>query len=286
MERRVLASEAMRRVAVAVALLSGVATFVAFDAWAIPEESWVGSQYGWTAVPPPACKPARNVCSTEDGGRSWHGIFDGGTFVFGVVRTSASAGVVSTGRQLSARFWTRDNGRHWYRTRRIGPEFQGSGKYLFWISFSRTLYQVRPWPPRGRALCRGVWAASAFSPVAAKGGNVCSGRAVEAGMRATGVATLDQGTFAALANVPGGIIATIDSAGTTAPPRILLHRRGRSSSVELPAASGMVLCHGFGREPLVAWPRIAVFGCAVNGVPRGVWTSSDGARSWTAVVGG
>jgi hypothetical protein len=273
----------MRLVVVAACLLSGVV--LAVEAWALPAESWVGSQYGWTATPPLGCKPPRDVCSTEDGGASWHGIFNGGTFVFGVVRTSASAGVVSTGRQLSARFWTRDNGRHWYSTRRIGPEFQGSGRYLFWISFGRRLYQVRPWPPRGRARCRGVWAAGAFETVAAKGGNVCSGRAVEAGMKSSVVATLDEGRLVGLSNVPGGIIATVDGTGTSAPPRIVRYRNGKLAVIDLPAAGAMVPCSGYSREPIVSWPRITVLGCEAGGVgaPTGVWISDDRGSSWTAI---
>jgi hypothetical protein len=178
-----------------------------------PDESWVGSQYGWTASPPARCKPRADVCSSEDGGATWHGIFNGGSFIFGVVRTSATAGVVSTGKQVSARFWTRDGGRHWYRTARIGPEFQGSGKYLFWIDFGPTLHRVMPWPPRGKATCRGAWADAAFETTPARGVNVCSGAAVEAGMRSVDAVTLEEE-----ARHPGETFPVASSPASQAPP--------------------------------------------------------------------
>ncbi len=271
----------MRLAVVAVCALVGVA--VAVEAWASPGESWVDSQYGWTSNEVPGCGPGDVVCATENGGASWHEIFESGGFIFGVVRTSRTAGVVTTGRQVSARFWTRDNGRHWFRTRRIGPEFQGSGRYLFWISIGGPkLHQVRPWPPRGRARCDGVWTDAAFETVPVTGGNVCSDPAVEAGMRSSVVATLQQGRFVGLSNIPGGIIATVDG-GTPASPRVLLYRRGRATVVVLPPASGVTHCTGFNSEPIVTWPRITVLGCRGAGPATAVWLSKDGGASWTVI---
>jgi hypothetical protein len=271
----------MRLVVVVACVLACLGATVALAARALPGESWVGSQYGWTADPPARCTPRRDVCATEDGGVSWHGIFNGGTFVFGVVRTSQAAGVVSTGRQASARFWTRDNGRHWYWTSRIGPEFMGSGRYLFWIDFGPALYRVTPWPPRGKASCAGVWTGAAFDTEGAKGGNVCSGPAVEAGMRAVRAVRLKQGELAGLANVPGGVIATVRSSPV---PQVLLYRLGTPRVVELPAAGGLAPCVGFNREPIVSWPRITVLACRGEAAaPVGTWVSTDGGASWRAI---
>jgi hypothetical protein len=271
----------MRVTVFVVLAVAGLGVAVALGARALPGESWVGSQYGWTTDPPAHCKPRRDVCATEDGGASWHGIFNGGTFVFGVVRTSRTAGVVSTGRQVSARFWTRDNGRHWYRTSQIGAEFQGSGTYLFWIDFGPTLYRVTPWPPRRAAKCRGVWTGAAFDTEAAKGGNVCSGPAVEAGMRASSAVKLEEGKLAGLANVPGGVIATVTDSPV---PRVLLYRLGRPRVVDLPAAGGLVPCVGFNREPTVSWPRVTVLACrGAAGDPAGTWVSSNGGVSWRVI---
>jgi hypothetical protein len=252
-----------------------------------PEESWADSQFGWTTkATRQSCKPFKDVCSTEDGGATWHGIFNGGTFVFGVVRTSATAGLVSTGRQESAQFWTRDNGRHWYQTKAIRGDFRGSGKYLFWIDNKNDLYQVRPWPPRGRAVCKGVWATSAFSTRPERRGNICNGALVEAGMRADIVATLEQGegTFGGISTIPGGVIATIASPAGPTKPRVLLHRVGRNRLVDLPQAEEMVPCAGmFNTEPIVTWPRITVLGCSgAAGAGSGSWTSLDGGQSWIA----
>lgn len=274
----------MRRFVVLACLVAASLTAVALGARMIPGESWVGSQYGWTASPPSSCKPRRDVCSTEDGGSTWHGIFNGGTFVFGVVRTSQRAGIVSTGRQASARFWTRDNGRHWYRTQKVGPEFQGSGRYLFWIDFGPTLYRVRPWPPVGKARCKGVWTADAFGTAPVKGGNVCGGPAVEAGMKAVSVVTLEEGKLGGLANVPGGIISSVTSSPV---PRVLLYRLGKPRVVDLPAGGGLFPCVGYNAEPIVTWPRLTVLGCrgGGSGEQAGVWVSANGGASWRAIPG-
>lgn len=275
----------MRVAVTGVCVLAGLAAAVSFGAQAGPDESWVGSQYGWTANPPSRCKPHFDVCATEDGGATWHGVFSGGTFIFGLVRTSRTAGVVSTGRQASARFWTRDNGRHWYLTKNVGPEFQGSGAYLFWIDFGPTLHRVRPWPPVGKARCKGGWAAGAFvDPAPTRGANVCSGPAVEVGMKAVSAVTLEEGTLAGLANVPGGVIASVTASPV---PRVLLYRLGKPRVVDLPPVGKLMPCTGFNTEPLVTWPRITVLGCRQEGIGEqaGVWLSGDGGATWRALPG-
>ena len=66
--------------------------------------SWADAQHGWAPNPDyqgllckrawPATGDSR-LCSTEDGGRTWSMIFAGGNYIFGVVRTSAQAGIVA-----------------------------------------------------------------------------------------------------------------------------------------------------------------------------------------------
>ena len=253
---------------------------LAFSAGTASTESWIGAQYGWTARPAADCRPMRAVCSTENGGATWHGIFNGGSIVFGVARTSPTAGVVSTGNQQSVRFWTRDNGRHWYRSSQIGREFQGSDSYLFWHNVDGLLRQVRPWPPRGVARCRGVWTNSAFSTRRVRGGNVCSGPAVDAGSRSVVVTRVDNGRLASLANVPAGVIAAVTGA-TNNIPQVLLYRRGSANVIALPPAAGLMPCAGANQEPIVAWPRITVLGCR-GGAVVGSWISQDGGLSWMA----
>jgi hypothetical protein len=250
---------------------------------AAADESWHDSQYGWTSAAPSSCKPLKDVCATEDGGATWHGIFNGGTFLFGLVRTSSTAGVVATGRTESDRFWTRDNGRHWYRTEVVRGDFQGSGRYLFLIDYTNVLRQVRPWPPRGRAICKGIWVNRAYSTKPTPRGNICSGAPMEAGMHAATVTTLRDARFGGISNVPGGVIATMMDEAGRGQLRVLLRRAGRNRFVDLPASEEMVPCTaGFNTEPIVTWPRITVLGCG-SGAPLGVggWTSRDGGVSWT-----
>jgi photosystem II stability/assembly factor-like uncharacterized protein len=60
--------------------------------------------------------------STEDGGRHWQVILrPGGVDIMGWLRTSARAGVVSLDYKAPEQYWTGDNGRHWYLTRRLPP---------------------------------------------------------------------------------------------------------------------------------------------------------------------
>jgi hypothetical protein len=116
-------------------------------------------------------------------------------------------------------------------------------------------------------------------------GNICDGPPVEAGIRADIVVTLEDGCFGGIANIPGGVIATIRDTSGRGEPRVLLRRAGRNRIVDLPESAEMVPCTaGFNTEPVVTWPRITVLGCALSGsAPPGVgtWTSLDGGDSWT-----
>lgn len=70
----------------------------------------------------------RAVCATEDGGRHWRKVFEvpgsiavEGKQILGYLRWSATAGVVSVNFASALsdshfEFWTRDGGKHWWRT--------------------------------------------------------------------------------------------------------------------------------------------------------------------------
>ena len=59
-------------------------------------------------------------------------------------------------------------------------------------------------------------------------------------MKATTVVTLEEGKLGGLANVPGGVIATVTSSPV---PRVLIYRLGRPRVVDLPAAGGLIPVH-------------------------------------------
>jgi hypothetical protein len=103
-------------------------------------------------------------------------------------------------------------------------------------------------------------------------------------MKATTVVTLEEGKLGGLANVPGGVIATVTSSPV---PRVLLYRLGRPRVVDLPTAGGLFPCTGFNREPLVTWPRLTVLACRQGGTGEqsGVWVSDSGGVTWRAISG-
>jgi len=208
------------------------------------------------------------VLATENGGRTWHRI-GSGFAVVSLVRTSVSAGVVGT--EDPEWWWTRDNGRHWYLApeRLISGVLQGNGRYLFWTSDPlTTIFQVRPWPPRGAAprSCRRP--GKCYLPVSAKS-------------RAVAVARVSDGAFSSLTNVPGGILAVVVSRPPSSRARVLLRQTGRNQMIELPTVTGVRMCHSLGQDPAVTWPKIVVFGCTGT-PPRATvaWVSEDGGKTW------
>jgi hypothetical protein len=249
-------------------LLAGVtASVLTASSEAIRGISWADSQHGWMS----GCSLDDTcVLSTENGGRTWHRI---GSFeVEGLVRTSARGGLVfELGRPGPLVWWTRDNGRHWYEATHslVRGEPVGNGRFLFSQTRS-SIFQVRPWPPRGRApgRCRFcVW---------------------NGGSRSVEVAHVDQGQFAGIANLPGGVLAVIDSGDDAVPSRVLLRQHGRNTRMRLPVVAGIRPCANFySADPVVAWPRIAVFGCTGSSSPDKAitWVSEDGGRTWRVYRG-
>jgi hypothetical protein len=224
--------------------------------------SWADTSHGWSPwsekLP---CPRIASVCATEDGGRSWHPILDdpqGGEVAY-AVRTSRQAGVaVLTVRGV---IWTPDNGRRWFDLAAIPnqpfhapPYVQGHDRYLFWEpeSPARTLYQVTPWPP-ARPL--------AGAP----------------GVTSRPVMRLEDGSFAQMRSIPGGIVAFI---GRNDPPRteLLIRRYGRNRVSPLPAAPAASVRPA---RLFAAWPRLLVYGEDSLASTRTVlWLSSDGGARW------
>jgi photosystem II stability/assembly factor-like uncharacterized protein len=174
--------------------------------------SWadIAQRYGWTDVTGAARDPrcpgtqrgggsAAFLCATENGGRSWHPIFQAGTgrtSLRGFARMSPSAGVVSISRNgklprtlRTGVFWTIDNGKHWYETTAIGPRVENSAGLLLWRDQAGRQFEVTHWPPAGRFKCPGFFAWHALDQHPRRGGNVCVGGRVNAGMRSVPVAT-------------------------------------------------------------------------------------------------
>jgi hypothetical protein len=211
-------------------------------------ESWPTGSLGWRT-------DGSAVFSSENGGRTWHRIFPKRVEILSVARTSRAAGVIGN---FQRRYWTTDNGRHWRVTTRISPQFDGRGRWLFYIGGQRQLYRVSPWPPHGRTIRRHL------------------------------ISTASVGSFAQIAAVPGGVVAVIDI-GERPPyrPKVLIRRSGTTRLTELPSggrASGTCNVIGLTAE----WPSINVVGqprnpdgsCSADMDAAMVWWSPDGGQTW------
>jgi hypothetical protein len=147
-----------------------------------PRISWADAKhrYGWVSSESPQrryCSRDGNVlCATEDGGKHWRPIFRGGNYIFGYLRWSKNAGVLSAGAYSHGELWTRDGGRHWWGTSAFwvganedintgfgaGPRFLvgrgGSGRQLRYAYSPRWPYRVLGWVPTRALKCAGEWA--------------------------------------------------------------------------------------------------------------------------------
>lgn len=233
------------------------------------------------------------ICSTENGGRTWRRVFQGAwpDYFSAYVRTSRLAGVVALSRDDTLPrtlrnnvFWTRDNGEHWYETTRIGLHPAGRGRALYWLPRNgRLLYQVRGWPPRQPVRCRGFFARHPRDQHPRRGGNVCVGAPVDAGMRAQLVARIaDEPSWVRFASphvIPDGVTALVSG---LRPLRVLIRRDGANRMVVLPepAALGAIVADRFE----VRWPSLLATGRVLDsrGAARTFdWQSIDGGETWS-----
>jgi hypothetical protein len=173
-----------------------------------------------------------------------------------VSRLSERAGLIQVGAPVGSctcprTLWTADAGATWRDAGRIGPLFAGRDATVWWTD-GQTLFESA-FPPRPR-----------------------SSRAV---------ARAGIGTIVALELAPDGVVALLATRarglGWDNAPRLILRLDGRSTAVNLPAATGSVLV----RTLEVAWPRLVVTGVNYTDAPdtgreRISWTSGDGGRTW------
>jgi hypothetical protein len=264
---------ALALVAVAAALLSAVAAARAGD--------WVGDRYGW--------RIRGGVDATTDG-RHWRTIICCAGTALQMAHTGPTTGMVALGDEQFPPydyFWTVDNGRHWYIFDDSGADaIAGHGSFLYWESTTKRgleLDQVRPWPPRGRALrCAGR-----FTPYDGVPGLFCDRtldplRLVRAGTTIEGV----QGV-GGLVDVPGGIATLalrVDASVAIPLLRLVVRRHGTTFLIPLPEiASALEQQLASYELQLVAdWPFVEVVGGTRAGPV--VWTSYDGARTWSVAA--
>jgi hypothetical protein len=224
----------MRIILLGLVALGGTAGALAAGA---PGVSWApqagGHRYGWASDPIVygakyrqkwRCTPKAHrgdqhsfLCATDDGGKHWRRVFDRGSSwragtprssVLDVLRWSPRAGVVSidvSGPDYTGHFefWTRDGGRHWWRTEAFDAGVSpfcnwndASGKCTKFVDFRRHerslrftmdawiitpnpdpsqpptrttthgTYRLEGWVPTGRIACPVRWTGS-------KGRRIC-----------------------------------------------------------------------------------------------------------------
>lgn len=222
---------------------------------------WPDARHGWEVK----CNRDGECAlySTEDGGRHWHRIYRaGGDDIMGFLRTSARAGVISINYKAPEQYWTRDNGRHWYFTRRLpafwagGLNLAGKGRSLFW-SRGHVLYQVAKWPPPRQAA-----------------------------LRLRLAHRVADGSFSDLAWIPRGVAGVVlraPGSPTTPLVRVLI-RRQRTYVVRLKDPDPATAAGVSDLKLFASWPELMVLADDARGNPVYTWKSSDGGRSWLTPV--
>ena len=250
--------------------------------------SWADARHGWIARGGYKCRPAAELCATENGGKSWHGIWLGfGGEIEQYARTSAHAGLFVN---RSSVWWTRDNGRHWFQTDLVpGTPWIARTDSIIGQS-GLSLVRVRPWPPRGRARCPRRFVNGALPGAKSTfPRNVCVA-VVNAGMRIDQLARVraDEG-IGTLVPVPRGVAGLASYCLCNVPTfEVFVWRPDRFAETDLSVPEGLVPSN---LKIRVAWPDVFVVGQAFPpGASLGpardvVWHSTDGGRSWTRTMG-
>jgi hypothetical protein len=162
-----------------------------------PRISWADAKhrYGWVTSESPQrryCSRDGNVlCATDDGGKHWRAIFRGGNYIFGYLRWSKNAGVLSAGAYSHGELWTRDGGRHWWGTHAFwlganadlatgfgpGPGFsvarERGRRQLRYAYAQQWPYRVLGWVPTRPLKCAGEWARWGGETIGPR--NICGG---------------------------------------------------------------------------------------------------------------
>jgi hypothetical protein len=264
------------RIALAIAVAAGVLAASGAAAPGFDLESWSDLDHAWASA-------GSTLYATSDGGKTWHPVFSGGSAIFRVERTSVKAGIVVTGEQKPVTFWTRDNGRHWYRGVELFSTAVGHGGQLFTAATS-SLSQLKPWPPRGTVKCRGPWWGTAFGPGANTRApkNVCSVPSAIS-LQKISVYTLTKGELApdTLAAVPGGVAGVVtDGSARGRPLSVVVYRSGHGTETPLPSTFPPETAFS-ALQLFVSWPNLRLDAEASG--THVTWSSSDGGDTWVAL---
>jgi hypothetical protein len=273
----------VRRLVLGLALAIACTALPAGAAPTLPRNaSWADNRHGWVNC------HERDICATENGGRSWHDIFTGGNYIFSLVRTSATSGVTQTGNTGGFSFWTRDNGLRWYELPNVpSPNYgggekavvlQGRDNLLFWHQGGQALYQLAPWPATADPPCKGEsW----------PGPNTCTLALADSPFTSTPVGTIAGGTLARMRNIPDGVAVLVGGTDPNATPAAVLVHRGAANAVstlpEPPLDRGSLTCADF----YAGWPSLFVEassfvgGVGCSKLARVLWRSVDGGTTWS-----
>jgi len=213
-----------------------------------------------------------SIQSSDDGGRSWHGVYRSSLYgrVATILRTSPTAGLATVSTSAGARtIVTLDGGKHWQRLARRffwpSPCVDGAGRDLFVLgnptggSTKTTLYRVTNWPTVQPRL---------HAEASASGG------------------------FSLLRMVPAGVVALEGAGGSSrAIFRLLIDRNGSVRVATPPSITtqGAVDCGV--RSVSVSWPTLVVVtgwapasaNACDNKQTAVIYTSDDSGRSWSLI---
>jgi hypothetical protein len=160
-------------------------------------------------------------------------------------------------------YWTLDNGRHWYITRRLPPFWQGGinlagrGRLLFW-SRGSSLYRVTNWLPSRKTA-----------------------------LRLRRVSAVRDGSFADLAWVPRGVAGVVlrNRDATSSPvARVLIRRGPRNFLVRLRDPDPATALRIASLTLFASWPELTVLAEDDHGNPLYSWRSSNGGRTWATPI--
>ena len=191
------------------------------------------------------------VYASDDGGKTWRRIYP--SAAVRVVRTSATSGLIAVGSPAPAcncatrRLFTRNGGKTWEQTARVGPGFDGRGGDLYWWD-ATGLYRVDHWPA---------------------GTKITSHRLAPTG-----------GTIVDDALLPGGGIAALVDRRLAA-PQVIISRAGSTRTVTLPAAGIAATV----RSITASGAALTVDGRSYESPgggpdPAVSWRSADGGTTW------